>query len=175
MPGRPPVPIEVKLRNGSYRPSRDGPLDDGQLQILKSSNDPPDSPVDLDDDGNWCWSYICEYGYGVQQSDAMILKMVCVLWSELLRIADRLKRIDDVASREYGSVSRRCIEFTQRIDSMLSQFGLSPAARSRMQASAQLAFAARSIHAAEKRSNAVQKTQLDSMRPDDDGILIPEE
>lgn len=133
MPGPPPKPTAMLKLSGSWRAAA---RDQTEPKPLAG---PPPRPDWLDEEGVAAWEHLVPILARMRvltEADAMALSMLCEAWSRYRRATDMLAKHGDVY--QSGQTLRRSpysamqMELALIVRRMLSEFGLTPAARGRI-------------------------------------------
>lgn len=125
--GRHRVPVEKRIRDGTYKPSRHGPPPDTSADVA-----PPVKPADLEGDASALWDSLVELLAGVvRDRDAAMLAELCWQWAELRRI----KAV--IAAKTPGEAGYNALLVaagicTDKFDKIASRFGLTPSDRAKL-------------------------------------------
>src|SRR5690348_7657214 len=118
---RHPKPVELKILNGTYKPSRDGPPpdDDGEVR-------PPVKPTDLKGGAGKIWDALTKLlAPVVRESDAPMLAELCRWWHELKRTQRELARTKPGASGYNQKLVGMGI-CSDKVNKLAGLFGLTP-------------------------------------------------
>ena len=127
--GRPRKTADEHLANGTYRPSRHGPL---PAPVEGSAPEPPDMPAGLTADEAAAWGEIVPCVAGrVRRSDVPALVDLCRWWVRLGRMARRLDELEPAAGNYVQTLTGAGICSTN-FDRLASKFGMTPADRAKL-------------------------------------------
>ena len=135
--GRPPVPLEIKKRNGSWRGTYNHDAeamkpDDAEGELLMP-------PAWLRAKGKATWMQMCrelrELGM-LKTTDLHALASYCEAWAEYLTLCEDVQGEDYTANGRVNPIyTVRDMAFKRWIK-MASEFGMTPAARMKVQINA---------------------------------------
>ncbi len=139
--GRRKAPIEQKIKNGTYRPCRDGPLpsampvESGDLAVGDTANAVPlVKPADLTGDAAAMWEKMSRTLAGVvKERDAVYLVEMCRWWAELRRVQAVLSKTTPGA-KGYNQLLIGAGICADKFDKLGSRFGLTPSDRAKLRA-----------------------------------------
>ena len=180
--GRKPKTLLAHIADGTYREERHGPIPANLADAMKGpKSDPPKKmPKGLPKLGQWAWKYICEHAVGLTPGDAMQMEMACRIWAEWNRHAVALPKLNpfDLDDKTYEQVSRRTLEYSRRLDGLLSSFGMNPSARMKMFMAANTRIRSDETDAVDREHDTaapVKNTDLDLYRPDGPVEELPDD
>lgn len=122
-------PVEGRILDGSYKPSRHGPLPDTSDMPI-----PPVKPVGLKGDAARFWDeLIATVGKYSRDSDGMMLAVLSELCSERARVWAALRKTKPGA-KGYNQLLVALGICTDKVDKIASRFGLTPSDRAKLRA-----------------------------------------
>lgn len=125
--GRNRRPVESRLLDGTYQPSRHGPLPDPV-----EGAGPPVKPADLDGDAGRLWDSLTVLLAGVvRDRDATMLAELCWQWAELQRIKEVIAK-KTPGAKGYNQLLVAAGICTDKFDKIASRFGLTPSDRAKL-------------------------------------------
>jgi P27 family predicted phage terminase small subunit len=125
--GRQRKPLELRLLDGTYQPSRHGPLpDDGEPR------EPPEKPARVKGEAAKVWSELSKSLAGVlRESDGHLLADLCFAWAQLRRCQTELSK-HNPGDTKY---QRTLICFgicSDKVNKLAGLFGLTPSDRAKL-------------------------------------------
>jgi len=128
--GRPPKPTAAHKRDGTYKRTRHGNRTDApQTSSL------PGPPEHFGRDAVLLWCRVVDSlpqeTFGEQ--DFAGLQAACEWWDQYCRLRDSLASLDAaIDPKGYSSVFNCVVKASQRFESLMARFGLSPVDRARL-------------------------------------------
>jgi phage terminase small subunit len=124
---RPRVPVEQRLIEGTYKPSRHGPL-----PVVNGDGGAPVKPKHVKGEAAKVWKNLLTLlAERVQQSDGGMLGELCIWWARLNTINASLDELEP-GSAEFGRALIQAGIATDKVSKMAQQFGLTPADRAKL-------------------------------------------
>ena len=121
-------PVEMRLLDGTYQPSRHGPLP----ADLGDAFAPPVKPSDLKGDASKLWDTLTVMLAGVvRDRDGLMLAELCQWWAELRRVKTVLAATTPDA-KGYNGLLVAAAVCTDKLDKIASRFGLTPSDRAKL-------------------------------------------
>jgi phage terminase small subunit len=125
--GRPRKPVEARILDGTYKPSRHGPPPDAGDEVA-----PPAKPADLDGDAAVLWDTIVPMLATVaRERDAPMLAELCWQWAELRRIKAVIAK-KKPGAKGYNQLLVAAGICTDKFEKIASRFGLTPSDRAKL-------------------------------------------
>lgn len=149
--GRPRRPIDMRLLDGTYEPSRHGPLPESEETAPKLLS----KPVGLTGDTSKIWDRLFPLVAPVaRERDMPLLVELCAWWSELNRVRAALKK-SGPGSKGYNQLLVSAGICSDKVDRIASRFGMTPSDRAKLRAE--------SVGAVKARVASRPKTALDRL------------
>jgi phage terminase small subunit len=147
-------PVEDRLLDGTYKPSRHGPIPEPEdLGSIR----PPVKPTDLTGPAAKIWEQLLSLLGGVARDrDGPLLADLCRWWAELKRVQKVLKTTEP-GEKGYNQLLIAAGICSDKLDKIAARFGLTPADRAKLKAE--------QMGPLVTRVKTMPKTRLDAMGP----------
>lgn len=121
------VPISQRLLDGTYKPSKHGPIPTGQ-----TTGGAPVKPKSLKNEAARIWKDLTALLKGrAQASDGPMLANLCRWWARMDALQEKLDALE-AGTVEFGRVIIQAGIATDKVTKMGQLFGLSPADRAKL-------------------------------------------
>ena len=126
--GRPPKPVELKQKQGTYRPDRDKSLKTENIIAFNPVSEVPDAPADLQVEGLKVWNSIWTAGASWinPASDSLLVEQAARMKDLFLIAQSRAMVTTD------PSDVRAALQANNEYSRLLSMLGFTPADRSKL-------------------------------------------
>lgn len=129
--GRPRKPVDLRLLEGSYQPSRHGPLPEPEETAPK-----PVKPAGLTGESGKMWDRLLPLLEPVvRERDTPLLVEMCTWWAELKRVRAALKK-SGPGAKGYQQLLVSAGICSDKVDKIASRFGMTPSDRAKLRAEA---------------------------------------
>lgn len=123
---RHPQPVELRLLDGTYKPSKHGPLPDD------TPGGPPAKPANLKSGPGKIWNELSKLLVRVlRESDGPMLAELCRWWHELKRAQDELAK-SKPGAKGYNQLLIGVGICSDKVNKLAGLFGLSPSDRAKL-------------------------------------------